>query len=79
MGQTSKTYPLPDPAAVAAKVAAAGGPRVDPTQRIGAASADGVTLSWSIADGQITLTIEKKPFFISDATIWAHADPLFAT
>jgi hypothetical protein len=76
---TSKTYPLPDPAAVAAKVAAVGGPRVDPTQPTGTASADGVTLTWVTADGQITLTIESKPFFISDGTIWAHADPLFAT
>ena len=75
---TSKTYPLPDPAAVAAKIAAAGGPRIDPTQPTGAASADGVTLTWVIVDGHITVTIEKKPFFISTDFIWAHADTLFS-
>jgi hypothetical protein len=74
----SKTYPLPDPSAVAAKIAAAGGPRIDPTQPTGTASADGVTLTWVIAQGHITITIEKKPFFLSDNFIWAHADPLFA-
>ena len=77
MGQTSKTYPLPNPAVVAAKVAAAGGPHIDPTQPVGTASADGVRLAWSIHDGQITVTILGKPFFISDDTIWEHADKLF--
>lgn len=78
MSQPSKTYPLTDPAAVAAKVAAAGGPRVDPQQPTGTASADGVTITWVIADGKITLTIESKPFFVSADTIWHHADSLFA-
>ncbi len=47
----AKTYPLSDSAAIAAKVKAAGGPALDPTQATGQASADGVTLSWSIQPG----------------------------
>ena len=53
----AKTYALPDPVATAAKVKAAGGPAVDPTQATGQASADGVTLGWSIRQGQILVTI----------------------
>ncbi|WP_297846269.1 hypothetical protein [Pseudomonas sp.] len=74
----SKTYPLTDPAALAAKVKAEGGPALDPTRPTGQASADGVTMGWSIADGSITLTIIKKPWIIPASTIWSHADALFA-
>lgn len=75
---TSRTYPLPDPAAVAAKIAAAGGPRIDPHQPTGTATADGVTLSWSIADGQITISIVHKPWIISEGTVWSHVDAVLA-
>lgn len=80
MSQPTKSYALPDPAAVAAKVAAAGGPKIDPTQPTGSAHADGVTMTWVI-DGtptRITLTVKSKPFFVSYDEIWSHADPLFA-
>lgn len=78
MSQQSKSYPMPDPAAVAAKVAAAGGPQICPTECTGSAHADGVTLTWVIANGQITITVKSKPFFVSYDTIWEHADSLFA-
>ncbi len=70
----AKTYSLTDPAAVAAKVKAAGGPALDPTQTSGQASADGVTLSWSIWQGQILVTILRKPWMITDSAIWSHVD-----
>jgi hypothetical protein len=74
----SKTYPLPDPAAIALKVKAAGGPAIDPTQPTGEASADGVTASWSVSGGQVTITILSKPWIVSWGTLWAHVDAIFA-
>jgi hypothetical protein len=70
----AKTYPLSDPAAIAAKVKAAGGPALDPTQVSGQASADGVTLSWSISESQIQVTIIRKPWIIAYSAIWSHVD-----
>jgi hypothetical protein len=70
----AKTYLLSDPAAVAAKVKAAGGPALDPTQATGEASADGVTLSWSISQGKILITIIRKPWMIAYSAIWSHVD-----
>lgn len=75
---TSKTYPLPDPTAIAAKVAALGGPVIDPTQTTGTATAEGVTLLWSVTDGEIAITIEKKPFWMQEGWIWNHVDQVFA-
>ena len=73
----SKTYPIPDPTAVAAKVLAAGGPKIDPTQPAGEARAEGVTIGWSIANSQITVTVLSKPWIIPWGTIWSHVDALF--
>jgi hypothetical protein len=70
----AKTYQLSDPAAVAAKVKAAGGPALDPTQAKGQASAEGVTLSWSISQGQILITIIRKPWMIAYSAIWSRVD-----
>ena len=77
MSAPSKVYPLPDPAAIASKVVAAGGPQVDVTKPTGEASADGVTIGWNIAGGEITVAIISKPFYISLGTIWSHVDALF--
>ena len=78
----SKTYPLPDPTDVAAKIAAAGGPQIDVSKPTGAASAHTVlgtvTLSWVIDAGSIVVTVAKKPWDMSLNTIWEHVDPLFA-
>lgn len=68
----AKTYLMTDPAAVAAKVKAAGGPALDPTQASGKASADGITIGWSIGGGQITVTILQKPWMIPYSAIWSH-------
>ncbi len=70
----AKTYPISDPAVITAKVKAAGGPAVDPTQDAGQASADGVTLSWSVSQGQILITIIRKPWMIAYSAIWSHVD-----
>jgi hypothetical protein len=70
----SRTYALSDPAAVAAKVKAAGGPALDPTQATGQASADGVTIGWSISQGQILVTILSKPWVVPYSEIWSHVD-----
>jgi hypothetical protein len=78
MSAPSKTYPLPDPTAIAAKVVAAGGPQVDVTKPTGEASADGVTIGWSIADGHITVSVLSKPFYMPLGSIWTHVDNLFA-
>lgn len=63
MGQ-SRTYHLTDPAALAAKIQSAGGPKLDPTQPTGEASDCGVKLG--------------KPFLIPASTVWEHVDALFA-
>lgn len=73
MGE-SRTYPLSDPAAIAAKVKAAGGPAIDPTQAAGQASADGVTIEWSVANGEIVVTVLSKPWIVTYSTIWSHID-----
>lgn len=70
----AKTYPLVDPAAIVARVKAAGGPAIDPTQIAGQASADGVTLSWSVSQGQVLITILRKPWMIAYSAIWSHVD-----
>lgn len=74
---TSKTYPLPDPAATAAKVLAEGGPSIDPTQTTGTATEHGVTLSWVIASGQITIIVVSKPWVIPMSTILGELDKFF--
>lgn len=74
----SRTYPLPSPAAAAAKIAAEGGPQIDPTQPTGKETADGITMSWEIAGGYITLTVDSKPWLIPYSVIWSHADAIFA-
>jgi hypothetical protein len=70
----ARIYAMLDPVAVAATVKAAGGPALDPTQATGQASADGVTLSWSILRGQILVTIVGKPWVVPYSTIWSHVD-----
>jgi hypothetical protein len=73
----AKTYRLADPAAIAAKVKAAGGPALDPTQATGQATADGVTLSWSVNRGEVLITILRKPWMIAYSAIWSHVDAVF--
>lgn len=78
----SKVYPLKNPVALAEKIKAEGGPTIDPRITVGTASADGVTLGWSIdylpAGDTITITVIKKPWVIPMGTIWSHVDALFA-
>jgi hypothetical protein len=86
MSQVSqaRTYTVSDPADLAAQVKAAGGPAIDATQPTGQASADGVTIGWSIKDGitpgwggcidQITITIIRKPWIVPYSAIWSHVD-----
>lgn len=70
----TRTYQLNDPDAVAAKVAALGGPRIVPGECSGQAAADGVTISWAVADGKITVSILSKPWLISENTVWSHVE-----
>jgi hypothetical protein len=72
----ARTYPLIDPAALAARVKAAGGPAIDPTQSSGKASADGVTIGWRIVKDQILITIVNKPWIATYAAIWSHVDDI---
>ena len=75
----ARTYPLLYPAALAAKVKAAGGPAIDPTQSFGKAAADGVTVGWLIANGQIVITILNKPWIVSYEAIWSHIDAVLGS
>jgi hypothetical protein len=70
----AKTYSISNPAAVAAKVKAAGGPALDPTQATGQASANGVTIGWSVSPGKILVTIISKPWVVPYRAIWSHID-----
>jgi hypothetical protein len=74
----SRSYPLTDPTALAAKIAAEGGPAVDPTQATGEATGKGVTLGWTIVGGMITITIINKPMLVPASFIWSKIDALFA-
>lgn len=73
----ARIYALINPVAIAAKIKAAGGPAVDPTQASGEASADGVTLSWSVVRDQVLITIVQKPWMIAYGVIWSHVDAIF--
>jgi hypothetical protein len=70
----ARTYALSDPAAIASKVKAVGGPAIDPTQSKGEASADGVTIGWNLSNGQILITIISKPWIVPYSTIWSHIE-----
>ena len=71
----SKTFALTvDPAVIAAKVAAMGGPKIDPTQATGTASADGITMAWDVTGGQIVVTIDKEPWYMPASAIWTHVE-----
>jgi hypothetical protein len=74
MASQVRTYALPDPTAIVAKVKAAGGPAIDATQPTGHASADGVTLGWKISGGEIEITVISKPWVVPYGTIWSHVD-----
>jgi hypothetical protein len=77
----SKTYPLTNPASVAAKIVAEGGPQIDVTKPTGKATAStsigDVTLAWVISNNSITITVDKKPWELPVSTVWSHLDPLF--
>lgn len=73
MGQ-SRSYRISDPAAIAAKVKAAGGPAIDLTQASGRATADGVTLGWTVGMGQIVITILSKPWIVQNGMIWSRIE-----
>jgi hypothetical protein len=55
-------------------VKAAGGPALDPAQAEGRASADGVTIGWSMRQGQIVDTNISKPWVVPYSAIWSHVD-----
>ena len=74
----SRTYPLPNPAATVAKILAEGGPAIDPNQTTGSVETHGVKLTWTIADGQITVTVVSKPWIIPMAQIIGELDRFFA-
>lgn len=73
----SKTYPLPNPAAICAQIHAAGGPVIDPSQPTGSVVTHGCKLLWTIGQGNIVITLASKPWIISDAQVFAELDKLF--
>lgn len=70
----SRSYRISDPAAIAAKVKAAGGPPIDLTQPSGRATAEGVTLGWTMGMGQIVITILSKPWMVQNGMIWGRIE-----
>lgn len=76
-----KTYPLsPSEAlAICGRIRTESGISIDPTQPTGSAETHGVTLSWSIHDGQIDIGVVSKPWVIPCSTIYAQLDELFAS
>ena len=74
----ARTYSVSDPAAITAKVKAVGGPALDPTQTDGRASADGVTVGWSMSHSQILVTIISKPWVVPYSAIWSHIDAVLS-
>ena len=65
---------MSDPAAIAVKVKAAGGPAIDLTKATGKATADGVSIGWSICEGEIVITILSKPWIASNRSVWSRID-----
>lgn len=74
-----KSYPLSpaDAVAICDKIHAESGISIDSTQATGQTSTHGVTLAWSIHDGQIDISVLSRPFFISCDTIAKQLDELF--
>ena len=50
------------------------GLRSTPSEATGQASADGVTIGWSIAKGEILITIISKPWIVPYSAIWSHVE-----
>lgn len=78
---TTFSYPCPDPEALAAKVKAAGGPEIDPSQTTGELPPhDGVTLNYDIDTNAKTITfgVVKKPFLVPLSSIKHALDEFFA-
>ena len=73
MGE-SRSYRISDPAVIAAKVKAAGGPPIDLTQSSGRATANGVTLGWTMGPERIQITILSKPWIVQNGVIWSHIE-----
>jgi hypothetical protein len=74
----SRTYPLPNPTATVAKILAEGGPAIDSNQSTGSVETHGVKLAWTVANGQITVTVASKPWIIPMAQIIGELDKFFA-
>lgn len=73
----TKTYPISDPVALAAKIKAEGGPSIDPTQTSGTAETHGVHLTYVVTAGIITIAVASKPWYVSDAQISSALDGFF--
>lgn len=71
------TYPMPNPAETAKKIEAAGGPHIDASQVLGMATTHGVTLSWLIKDGFITIDPTKIPWYVTEGAIKEALDKFF--
>jgi hypothetical protein len=74
----SRTYPLSNPAATVARIVADGGPAIDPNRPVGSIETHGVKLAWTIANGQITVTIVSKPWIVPMSQIIGELDKFFA-
>jgi hypothetical protein len=74
----SRVYTLTDPAAIAAKVLAAGGPVLDVSQSSGEATGKGIRLGWEVVGSQITVTLLDKPWAIPASLVWNKVDALFS-
>jgi hypothetical protein len=79
MSCESKTYPFSAETAaeVASKIFDKSGIHIDTTQTSGSFVVHSVHLSYEIADGNIAISVESKPFFVSCDQIYSGLDDLF--
>jgi hypothetical protein len=79
MANLTKTYPMSDPAAACAKILAAGGPKIDPTQAKGTISSNGCVFNYVLNNGTIAITLAHKPMVIPQSMIADKLDEFFGS
>jgi hypothetical protein len=76
--QATKTYPVPNITKVTAKIKAMNGPAIDLTKPSGEVVTQGCDCKWSMANNLLTVTVVKKPLYISYGEVFNHLTSFFA-
>jgi hypothetical protein len=72
MSDQTNAYTVNDVAAVEAKIEKLGGPVINLGQTSGTATADGVTIGWTLSGTTVRITIVSKPWYMPYGAIWDH-------